>query len=249
MADTKTCRKCGQTKALDDFHKQPSNRDGRNTLCKPCLLRRNEPIQSGSIVCKTCGVEKSFREFTVQRTSRHGRSARCKECVNTWYVQRRHAAGPVLAPSSGRRAIGVTYVKRPCVVCGAEFEPKKRRQTWCTGCGNVWRDIHSHMSTTRGRHGRQRVSAKTARDVALRYIRADSCVYCGREFCEALPKSIDHVHPFCRGGGMDDAGNIEICCMQCNRSKASMNLEEWFLLCSLVAERLGGRFSRAVSEV
>lgn len=241
MPDAKTCRRCGETKPLTDFYRQPSNRDGRNTMCKRCFLTRNEPIQSGTIKCSDCERELEFHHFTVQRTSRHGRSARCKECVTRRYVQRRHTVGPVVAPSSGKRALGMTYLKRDCLVCGVEFEPLKKSQTWCRSCGDIKRDVQSHMGTTRGRHGRQKVSVATSHAVAVRHIAATACAYCGRAFNEGLAKSIDHIHPFCRGGNMDDPANIEICCIQCNRSKASMTLDEWLQVCTLVAARIGAR--------
>lgn len=34
--DSKTCAKCQETKALDDFHRQPSGPKGRHSYCKPC---------------------------------------------------------------------------------------------------------------------------------------------------------------------------------------------------------------------
>ena len=32
----KTCRKCGETKPLDEFHRRKSSRDGRQACCKTC---------------------------------------------------------------------------------------------------------------------------------------------------------------------------------------------------------------------
>jgi len=32
----KTCKKCGVSKPLTDFHKNPKSRDGRGTQCKKC---------------------------------------------------------------------------------------------------------------------------------------------------------------------------------------------------------------------
>ena len=34
--ETKTCYKCGETKPLDEFHKNKSKKDGRGTECKNC---------------------------------------------------------------------------------------------------------------------------------------------------------------------------------------------------------------------
>ena len=35
----KTCRKCGETKSVDQFSKQKSNRDGRSFCCKVCAAK------------------------------------------------------------------------------------------------------------------------------------------------------------------------------------------------------------------
>lgn len=33
---TKRCRTCGKTKDLDEFHRNPGTKDGRQSSCKPC---------------------------------------------------------------------------------------------------------------------------------------------------------------------------------------------------------------------
>lgn len=37
-APTKTCRKCGETKPLDEFHRNRKSRDGHQSRCKPCMI-------------------------------------------------------------------------------------------------------------------------------------------------------------------------------------------------------------------
>lgn len=34
------CPDCGETKPLDEYHRNKRNKNGRNTYCKPCHLRR-----------------------------------------------------------------------------------------------------------------------------------------------------------------------------------------------------------------
>lgn len=36
MDETKTCKQCGETKALESFHRNPKTLDGRQGRCKPC---------------------------------------------------------------------------------------------------------------------------------------------------------------------------------------------------------------------
>lgn len=37
----KTCTKCGETKPLDEFHKDARKRDGRRSYCKHCVAERD----------------------------------------------------------------------------------------------------------------------------------------------------------------------------------------------------------------
>jgi len=39
MDSKKQCRKCGQTKSLDEFHKKQGNKDGRHSYCKVCAIK------------------------------------------------------------------------------------------------------------------------------------------------------------------------------------------------------------------
>ena len=38
----KRCSMCGETKSLDDFHRNTTRADGRQTVCKPCNIERNK---------------------------------------------------------------------------------------------------------------------------------------------------------------------------------------------------------------
>lgn len=38
--EAKACAKCGETKPLDEFHRQPSGPKGRHSYCKPCANQK-----------------------------------------------------------------------------------------------------------------------------------------------------------------------------------------------------------------
>jgi 5-methylcytosine-specific restriction endonuclease McrA len=50
------------------------------------------------------------------------------------------------------------------------------------------------------------------------------CVYCGSN----SNLTLDHVRPRCRGG-RNDASNLVAACRECNRSKGSSDVLDWFL--------------------
>lgn len=41
-AATKVCAKCGESKPIGEFHKQPTGKMGRHSYCKPCYNERNK---------------------------------------------------------------------------------------------------------------------------------------------------------------------------------------------------------------
>src|SRR6266702_205932 len=141
-----------------------------------------------------------------------------------------------LAPVNPRlRQEGAVYTCRTCKTCSANYEPIWDRQRYCTSCSKQRRAIWSHLTGSRGKRiARQSVSAKTIDAVYDLWYAASSCVFCGRYFSEAeVTKSIDHIDPVCSGGNRDDVNNMAIACLDCNRSKGRMSLEEWLHLCRL----------------
>lgn len=64
--DMKSCRKCHETKPLDDFHRDKGRKDGRDTKCRACANKHGavpnppkHPTKKG--ICQHCGICFSFR--------------------------------------------------------------------------------------------------------------------------------------------------------------------------------------------
>ena len=94
---TKTCKKCGQEKSLDDFEKMPRNADGYTLECKTCrslykkqvaeahrLRNRTlgDKVFEGTKLCKMCGVEKPRMDFMLEVARFDGVSPYCKPCTS-----------------------------------------------------------------------------------------------------------------------------------------------------------------------
>lgn len=235
MTRTKKCKKCQRRKRISDFYPQVSNKDGLRTCCKSCELARYVPVASGFITCKACGIAKLFSEFTPHRTQApHGRSILCKICRNDRTLDRRRLRLSLRPVNSRLVREGLAYITRPCQLCQIDFQPIRHSNRFCNGCSNYWRRIGSSLTSGRGRfEPRAKVNRKIIDIVARAHFHAINCAYCGREFSEALQKSIDHRIPL-HAGGTNDPSNIEICCIECNRSKAWLSLADWQILCSRV---------------
>jgi hypothetical protein len=84
---TKTCKKCGETKAFELFEKDKNKKFGRRHSCKKCANERNKkPKQHQepplTRVCRKCSTEKNLSEFFIVKSCKHGKGHICKECKN-----------------------------------------------------------------------------------------------------------------------------------------------------------------------
>lgn len=53
----------------------------------------------------------------------------------------------------------------------------------------------------------------------------EHCYYCGKKLTR-YSATWDHVQPLSRGGE-DTRKNLVWCCIQCNKAKGSLTIEEW----------------------
>jgi len=92
---TKRCYSCGQTKSVDEFHKDISRKDRLHPKCKECsrlydknnkktnkVYRKIEDIEflPEEKICPSCKIIKPQFEFHLNRSSLDGLSHWCSEC-------------------------------------------------------------------------------------------------------------------------------------------------------------------------
>lgn len=73
-----------------------------------------------------------------------------------------------------------------------------------------------------------------------RYKTNHRCYYCGRKFNQVNYQeldsfSVDHLVPLSKGGSLVHPDNLVPACIECNRQKNDMTLEQW-------RRKLGGNF-------
>jgi len=85
----KRCSKCGEYKAVDNFYKDKSHKDGLSSRCKKCANNGHDPIPYnmmkvevpiGYKYCKKCGESKPIDSFYNQKSSKDGKMLWCKQC-------------------------------------------------------------------------------------------------------------------------------------------------------------------------
>lgn len=74
LALEKVCTKCGETKALGEFYKKKAARDGRDAMCKVCVLERNRAWRAANLE----------RDKQIKRLHAAEHSAEIVERVRKW---------------------------------------------------------------------------------------------------------------------------------------------------------------------
>lgn len=124
--------------------------------------------------------------------------------------------------------------KNRCVICSSVLT--KMRHDYCCKCSVLVKKLSSSLSSGRGKKGSYKVSYKDVRNICQKWINSNKCTYCTREFTEINYKSPDHIRPLCLGG-TNTADNIAICCIECNKAKARLNLNDWIELCKMISNK------------
>lgn len=121
----KKCRRCGEVKPLDEFHKQKEGLGGRRPDCKNCRAggeskwERSELLKievDGKLVdakkCTGCGEIKPLNQFRKRQTGVGGRASKCKLC-NIGREPKRKRPDIVQI-----KVNGVTVDAKECTQCG-----------------------------------------------------------------------------------------------------------------------------------
>ena len=93
----KQCSRCKKVKSLDEFSRNKTKRDGRQSDCKSChvnlRIARRERYAGAEIPaekrCTRCKKIKPLDEFYRNKNNRYGRQSACKSCSKEQAVARR----------------------------------------------------------------------------------------------------------------------------------------------------------------
>lgn len=154
---TKKCTVCGETKEIDLFYRNSSQKDGRHYSCKACeKAHRKDPKRktiaepNADKTCSKCGITKKVSDFYRNSSSYDGRAHSCKIC-NEERKRLYRAKYPERHKRSQRntkikRAYGIdieTYDKMYedqggcCFLCGGSPSDRTLAVDHCHESGNV----------------------------------------------------------------------------------------------------------------
>lgn len=234
---TKRCAKCELYKDLNKFGRDASRPDGRYSYCKECRRKPNrqeliieELAAKGLKRCSLCHKTKPFNAFESDSSKRLGLSSRCKKCKRE---QRRKKAEKWHNNANLMQDL-YDQGKSKCYKCldvkplSSFLKSSRTKQgifNLCLDCNNKIRREYN------------RLRSKAGRDYTRWEVFEDDNFTC--YICEEIldpsvfspdPKSltIDHVIPLCKGG-TDERSNVRTACMDCNRKKNDMLLEDFLI--------------------
>lgn len=132
MTDLKTCRDCGETKPLYEFHIDQQKRGGRKNQCRICTNREHAHRRYGRLnrevydykpfgrftmapgvitlakSCSECGHLRQAEDFTIARGTSDRLSPVCKFCQRQRWADCDAAARAVTRRSLLKRIYGLT---------------------------------------------------------------------------------------------------------------------------------------------
>ena len=120
--ETKCCTKCGETKPLDEFHRDKRSKDGRVTRCKSCVKAyQAEWRERSEVQAHAAEWYSQNRDAILKRKAEHYQSN-----PHLWweYAYRQRARAYGVEPrvvSFTREALVERYGDR-CFHCGGPFE-------------------------------------------------------------------------------------------------------------------------------
>ena len=228
MPAQKTCTKCGQTKALDDFRLRPANTDGRAKACKACDYQQriawaaSRPgwNKAQCLKWRSENLEKS-RELDRKRYPNRRDAER----------ERRKKAWAALTPDERRQkadSIREWREANPELVSAMDRRNRtNNRETHSKRMARWRKNNPDAAAAIRDRRRAKAVGAAgdyTKDDVrALLKSQGRVCRYCDHVLTKF---HVDHFIPLARGGS-NGPENLVLACPPCNLSKGAKLPSEW----------------------
>lgn len=206
----KACRMCGETKPLDEFHRQSSARDGRQGRCKTCAKR-------------------------VSREHYHANPERSKAFSKAWQENHKEERAAYMRDYYKANPEKFDFTATPEARAAKRDYNWRRMQTPEARAAKRAHDRAAYLANPqpykeRAMQRRVRllgapIAHFTEKDWRRQVRRQDGCCfYCG----ESVELTKDHLIPLIRGGA-HSVGNIVGACITCNCKKNAKTRTEFLM--------------------
>ena len=218
----KKCSKCGETKPLDEFHKDKNMPDGLKYACKSCVAGYNRTLHEKmgrgvpmSKHCHLCNETKISSEFYKKKSSIDGLQTCCKICTRNQNRRNYHSN-----IEQSRKRVREQSRKTYSTEEGRD-RLRKNAKRWVKSNPEKVKAIkHNRRAESVGRLDPEKWKSR------LDYY-GGRCVYCRTD----KNITIEHRIPISRGG-TNLASNLVPACSTCNCRKNNKTETEFKLFLS-----------------
>lgn len=234
VMETRSCRRCGTSKPVDQFTRHARYRSGYEATCRAChaerqrarylaLAARPDVSAAASKRCPRCETTKAAVEFPKRRSSPDGLGAYCSACNRgqcLWYATQ-HAGAARARSAAWYAANKDRAAERDRARYVADPEAIKAKV-------RAWRKLNPVRHNSMGAKRRALIAltpnpVTQAEAYAILDRAAGRCTYCG---VSGRRMTLDHIVALTRGG-MHVASNLAACCVNCNSTKRNRPVESF----------------------
>lgn len=222
----KACTKCGEVKALDEFPRKASRRDGRASQCKVCTAARDAAYQAANRAAngeKIRAEEAAYRSAnrerlrTYQAEYQKANRERIRAGRAAWRAANREKA---LSYSAKYRAANLEKVRAAGVAYRAANLEKERARLAAYKVANPEK---GRADSRRRRALKASLPSEPYTDAEIYERDKGRCQLCSKRvgpFRWPHPQSmaIDHIIPISQGGH-DIPANVQLTHFRCNLAK------------------------------
>jgi 5-methylcytosine-specific restriction endonuclease McrA len=226
----KRCCTCGETKSIELFSRNKSEKDGRQQRCKACVSKHykaNADDVRAHVRAYAAANAEVIRERRKGYYKTNAPTRRAYEERNAEKIRERRRAYQEKNAERRREHQKAYSAANPQArfksqqkyyYANAEKILAKLKAQYAADPDKMIAKYHKRRARLKGNGG----SYTRAEIKALRVAQAGFCAYCGR--LEKL--TIDHIIPVTKGG-TNYIWNICLACDRCNKSKNNRTPEEW----------------------
>ena len=249
----KYCRKCRETKSLENFGRHKTTRDGLRSWCKLCVKEYNKNYN-----------EKNKSRLQIQRLKyklEHKEQTRRKQaalnfppdlsvlekfCTKCGSIKPTSSFGKSIKQKDGYSRLCKSCLQIQTSQYRAEHPEIGRRSSakWVVGHKKEKAALAAKYNRTEAGRNYAIIAAHNRRyaggilltkEVISRVINISNgmCVYCGKKIIKG---HLDHVIPISKGGTNAEE-NLVWVCAKCNLSKSNKDLEEFLFDKELINDR------------
>jgi 5-methylcytosine-specific restriction endonuclease McrA len=235
--NSKTCTKCGQTKALDCFSRhngKKASKSGRRATCKSCDVEANKIYRAKN----KSKVNDAKRRWSVENKASKSQSDSKYRDANKNKIKIRTAKWRLdnletlkqkaktyrTEHKEEKAAKDALYAKaKPEVNRAAVRRYRQNHPDRTSISGRRWRRRNPEYARQKSQSRRQWITSQRfiVTKKEMRHLYSMPCFYCGQQ-----SEHVDHIVPLSRGG-RHSIGNLTGACKACNLSKGARFITEW----------------------